>query len=60
MFKRDDVVCFKQEGLPLKIRELHEIQGLVWIEAIDPKGNRTWGTVESFHRFSDSDMKKLS
>ena len=51
-FKRDDLVSFKREGLPLTVRALHEIQGLLWIEAADAKGNRTFGTEESFHSFA--------
>jgi len=51
MFKRDDLVSFKREGLPLKVQALHDIQGLLWIEAADAKGNRTFGTEDSFHSF---------
>jgi hypothetical protein len=59
-FKRDDVVSFKLEGLPLKVQALHDIKGLLWIEAADSRGNRTWGTQESFHRFADPKAKKPS
>lgn len=57
MFKRDDLVSFKREGLPLKVRALHDIHGLMWIEAADAKGNRTFGTEESFRSFNLGEHK---
>ncbi len=48
-FRPKDQVSFKREETPLTVYALHDIAGLLWIEAADENGNRTWGTQESFH-----------
>ena len=47
-FQPKDRVSFKKEETPLTVHALHDIAGLLWIEAADENGNRTWGTEESF------------
>jgi hypothetical protein len=59
MYKPKDLVRFKNENLPLTVLRLHDISGLVWIEAADDKGNRTWGTEESFHIYKDKNGRSL-
>lgn len=52
MYKKHDVVTFKDELVPLTVQELHQLGGLTWIVATDRDGNRTWATEEAFRPYS--------